>query len=74
MIAPDHTDFLLFGERTCSSCGKTLPACSDFFAVDKHRADGLTSACRACRNRSSNEAWHRRNPQARTYGTRAVPR
>jgi hypothetical protein len=49
MIAPDFTDYLLFGSRRCSICGAELPGCSDFFGADSSAPDGLTSACRNCR-------------------------
>lgn len=45
-------DFLLFGEKTCTACGTTYPATTEYFHSDADRDDGLTSRCRLCRNKS----------------------
>ena len=52
-------DFLLFGEKTCTICGAKLPASKEHFGVWRKNADGLTAACRTCKNAAS-AAWHAR--------------
>jgi len=51
---------LLFGSRTCPRCGMELGACSDYFGVDRSRADGLCTACRSCRNAADSERYRER--------------
>ena len=70
MIAPANVDFLLFGTKVCSGCGASLPACSDFFVHDQKNRDGLTSACRTCRNRRSSESYHRHPEKKHAYDRR----
>ena len=44
-----YADAIIFGEKTCTHCGRVLPACSSYFASDKHQASGITAQCRDCR-------------------------
>lgn len=50
MVAPEEWDYLLFGVKTCSVCGRRLPSCCDFFAPSRQHHDGLVTQCRDCRN------------------------
>ena len=59
MIAPTITDFLLFGEKKCCSCGAKLPKGSDFFPPDGTNDSGLKPTCRECKNRQSRESYRR---------------
>lgn len=34
--------------KTCSACGKSMPATEEYFYKDKRSKTGLTSWCRAC--------------------------
>lgn len=47
--------------KTCTKCGKTLPATVEFF---HRRSDtgGLTSACKVCR-RAASDGWKQRNEE-----------
>jgi hypothetical protein len=63
MPEPWPPDFLLFGEKACTACGATLPACSSHFVPDKTQRDGLSTRCRDCRN----AADHRRWPDRKAY-------
>jgi hypothetical protein len=56
-------DYLLFGSKVCTVCGRELPACTSYFAGDRSHEDGLTSQCRDCRNAADRE---RRPPGFRT--------
>jgi hypothetical protein len=64
MIAPTTTDYLLFGKKRCSLCGKELPACTDFFAPDHWRGSGMVSQCRACRSQTDKASYRRRKAVA----------
>lgn len=50
MPEPWPPDYLLFGEKSCTACGRTLPACSSHFVPDGSQRDGLSCRCRDCRN------------------------
>ena len=66
MISPEPYEFLLFGSKTCGSCGITLPANRDFFQPTvRGGKDGLTSNCRACRAKSSRASYERRRDKRR---------
>jgi hypothetical protein len=76
MISPEHYEYLLFGTKTCSSCGTPLPANRDFFQPSTC-ASGLTSNCRACRAKSSRASYERRRDKRiaqmrEYYATRRV--
>lgn len=43
-------DALLFGEKPCPGCGRKLPRTRPYFSPDAKNRDGLTAACRDCRN------------------------
>jgi hypothetical protein len=64
VIAPEHYEYLLFGTKTCSSCGTPLPANLDFFQPATS-AGGLTSNCRACRAKAGHESYERRRDKIR---------
>lgn len=63
---PEPYEFELFGSKNCPRCGTDKPSNSDFFGSDSHADDGLTVACRECRNADnrSSHAKHR-SPQRR---------
>ena len=42
-------DAILFGEKRCPECGRTLPRSRPYFSPDRTH-DGLTWNCRDCRN------------------------
>lgn len=56
---PAEADFLIFGSKACTLCGKELPASAEFFHTDTTRPDGLTSRCRVCRNAAGRRDHHR---------------
>lgn len=39
---------LLILNKTCTKCGRELPATEDYFYVDKRSKRGLTTACKSC--------------------------
>ena len=45
-------DALIFGIKVCAKCGKEKAANSEQFGRDKWQEDGLTHACRECRNKT----------------------
>jgi hypothetical protein len=49
-IEPEVQDYILFGAKVCSACGRKLPKCGDWFSPAKDSSDGLTSHCRECKN------------------------
>ena len=55
----DDTDLLIFGAKTCDHCHAALPANTEQFNTDHHEVDGLTKACRDCRN-ANGRAYHER--------------
>lgn len=42
-------DFLIFGEKTCPSCGRSRPKNAEHFHHDDKNRDGLTRECKKCR-------------------------
>ena len=63
MIAPEPYEFMLFGGKTCTTCGLRLPRNKDFF--QPAGKDGLTSNCRACRAKASRASYERRRDKRR---------
>jgi hypothetical protein len=50
-IGPYHSadhEIIIFGARTCSVCGETFAANTDYFPPDKRTGDGLRTDCRNC--------------------------
>jgi hypothetical protein len=43
-------DCIIFGEKTCDTCGKTKPRNHEHFHRDADRPDGFSSRCSVCRN------------------------
>jgi len=43
-------DAILFGEKRCPECGRTLPRSRPYFSPDRTQPDGLTWNCRDCRD------------------------
>ncbi|AVX13837.1 MULTISPECIES: hypothetical protein [Pseudomonadaceae] len=37
-----------FPEQTCTKCGESWPADTEFFFADKGKARGLSHTCKAC--------------------------
>ena len=66
-LAPEDYEYALFGGKTCTVCGRRLPANGDFFGRDHFKADRLTSACRDCRREQSRRT-HERQLQFGTGG------
>jgi len=54
----------IFGERTCTVCGRSWPANTQYFGIDVTKRDGLTSACRECRRKAYTATNHRRRAWA----------
>jgi len=55
--------------RKCRSCGTEYPVILEHFAPDRRKRNGLTSSCRPCVRKRSNE-WRKNNPDkiwARKY-------
>jgi len=50
----EWTDFLLFGRKTCRTCGVTKPACTSYFNADADNIDGMKATCKACRQERVN--------------------
>jgi hypothetical protein len=48
-------------EKKCSKCGIKFPATFEFFTRDKHKRDGLTTSCKACRKEASRK-YREENP------------
>ena len=51
-------------EKRCSKCHEYWPADSEFFMRRKDSKDGLDGYCKACRQESRNNAYHKDNPAA----------
>lgn len=43
-------DGLIFGEKTCQTCGAVLPATQRYWTPNDTNADGFMSVCKTCRN------------------------
>lgn len=74
-------DTLLFGTKVCVRCGCELPANTERFARDRATGDGLSIACRRCRNAAEREHLHanhdrhaRKREMMRTYRQRCGER
>jgi hypothetical protein len=66
-----YADAIIFGEKTCTSCGKVFPACTSYFTKDNREADGLTHQCRACRQNDNAMAKDRARKKRYREGARA---
>ena len=55
------TDVILFGTRTCPTCGVTKPRNSENFHHDADDEDGLHRECRECRVRRQREIGRQDN-------------
>jgi len=53
---------ILFRPRTCTTCGMTFPANTDYFAPNKQNLSGLTHNCRRCRRVLSGKRVRRKIP------------
>ncbi len=51
--ADTSTDALIFGERTCRTCGETKPLNRDYYPPDMQCTGGFKHDCRECRNTAS---------------------
>lgn len=49
-------------KKTCSRCGRMLPATPEHFPPDRRNRDGLQSWCRAC-GRLKSTGWQKANPE-----------
>lgn len=49
-------------QKTCSKCGKSLPATTEYFHADKSKPDGFYSSCKTCKLKHESEA-RQRNPE-----------
>lgn len=50
-------DALLFGEKQCPECGRTLPRTRAYFTVDTRAGDGFKAECNTCR-RARQRTWY----------------
>lgn len=41
--------------KTCTKCGNTYPATTEYFHVDKSKKDGLVTRCKTCRRENQNK-------------------
>lgn len=63
--------------RTCTKCGKTYPATTEFFFPHKRYKYGLYSWCKNCKRDYHREWWHQdkaRDPEAHLSKQRALYR
>jgi hypothetical protein len=44
--------------KTCTKCGNSFPATSEFFNKDRSKSDGLQCACKKCRASMSSKSKH----------------
>jgi hypothetical protein len=47
--------------KTCTQCGETKPATTEFFHSDKSKSSGLAPSCKVCKVAKTTD-WMRRNP------------
>jgi hypothetical protein len=81
-VTSDDIDFMLFGPRTCTTCGAVYPANTEHFGRDATRSDGLKSSCKACVSKAGEAAYRRkcgttspvRGTMATTEGARGISR
>lgn len=50
--------------KTCTKCGQSKPATSEFYAASKVNRNGLYSSCRVCQV-ETNRRWRKNNPDKR---------
>lgn len=50
---PDHTTEV--PQKTCSKCGETKPATSEYFVSNKNCRNGIEGTCKECRNARAQE-------------------
>lgn len=58
----------LRGTKTCSQCGKELPATDEHFKIDKRQPDGLDPRCRRCFDKYNKES----NPRRLTFKGQSI--
>ncbi len=58
-------DGVLFGEKTCAVCGKSLPKTREHFTPDATCPDGFKRECRRCRSTQMAEQYRRRREEAK---------
>lgn len=65
---PDHITPQDVPTKTCTKCGKTLPATAEFFTRNKKTRDGLHAHCKECRSAYSTANRERFAEYKRIYG------